>query len=196
MESKASSLLEFLIIEQESEWVEFKHNKADPAEIGRNISALSNSATLCGREYGYIVWGVGDTDHTLEGTTFDPQRAKKGNEPLENWLLRGLHPQVNFEFIAIEYGGKNFVILQIPSCKYAPVRFEEHEHVRIGGTTKSLKNHPEKERELWKRLQKYEFETEIARGGAFRERSPLYARHQVVLRTTQRASPQLQRCGV
>lgn len=47
-----------LTTHRECEWVEFKHNNADPAEIGEYISALSNSAALHGRDDGYVVWGV------------------------------------------------------------------------------------------------------------------------------------------
>lgn len=63
----ASSLLtrlqELLALPRESEWVEFKHNNANPEEIGEYISALANSATLQGKESGYLVWGVEDTSH-------------------------------------------------------------------------------------------------------------------------------------
>lgn len=76
----------------ETEWVEFKENKADPDDIGQYISALSNSARLRGESYGYLVWGIQDQSHQLVGTTFTPEQAKKGNEELENWLVRGLSP--------------------------------------------------------------------------------------------------------
>jgi ATP-dependent DNA helicase RecG len=42
----------------ESEWLEFKHNLADPEKIGSYISALSNSAALHGEANGYLVWGA------------------------------------------------------------------------------------------------------------------------------------------
>ena len=41
----------------ETEWVEFKENNADPETIGKNISALANSAALEGKAFAYIVWG-------------------------------------------------------------------------------------------------------------------------------------------
>lgn len=33
----------------ETEWIEFKSNNANPEDIGEYISALSNSATICGK---------------------------------------------------------------------------------------------------------------------------------------------------
>ena len=37
---------ELVKLSVETEWVEFKHNRADPEEIGEYISALANSAAL------------------------------------------------------------------------------------------------------------------------------------------------------
>ena len=44
-----------------------------------------------------MVWGIEDGTKKVVGTTFKPRQAKKGNEELENWLMRSLHPQVNFK---------------------------------------------------------------------------------------------------
>ena len=41
---------------KETEWVEFKHNNADPQEMGEYISALANSAALSGKNSGYLIW--------------------------------------------------------------------------------------------------------------------------------------------
>ena len=42
----------------ETEWVEFKKNKAEPEDIGEYLSALANSAALPGKAFAYLVWGV------------------------------------------------------------------------------------------------------------------------------------------
>ncbi len=39
---------ELLALPDETEWVEFKHNFAEPQSIGEYISALANSAALQG----------------------------------------------------------------------------------------------------------------------------------------------------
>lgn len=66
----------------ETEWVEFKLNNANPEEIGNDISALSNGAALHEKDRAYIVFGVDDKTHNIIGTKFKPRLAKKGNEEL------------------------------------------------------------------------------------------------------------------
>lgn len=77
-------VLELRRLPAETPWVEFKHNKAEPADIGEYLSALSNAAALAGEAFGYLVWGIADGSHAVVGTTFDPRTSKKGNEELES----------------------------------------------------------------------------------------------------------------
>lgn len=42
----------------ECQYVEFKHNNYEPDMIGRDISALANSAALCNKNTAYMVWGI------------------------------------------------------------------------------------------------------------------------------------------
>ena len=42
----------------EEEWFDLKENWFEPVEIGEYISALSNAAIICGKTYGYLLWGV------------------------------------------------------------------------------------------------------------------------------------------
>ena len=51
----AGLVREFCKYPRETEWVEFKHDNADPQQIGENISALANSAVLEGKQFAYIV---------------------------------------------------------------------------------------------------------------------------------------------
>lgn len=93
----------------ENEWLEFKVDFSDPQGIGEYISALSNSAALCGRNHAYMVWGVEDATHDVVGTRFSPAQAKKGNEPLESWLHRFLEPAVDFAFHEVAVEGRRVV---------------------------------------------------------------------------------------
>ncbi len=52
----------------ETEWIEFKTGNNEPNHIGRDISALANSAAYLGRTRAYKLWGVSDDTHTLTGT--------------------------------------------------------------------------------------------------------------------------------
>lgn len=62
---------------QETEWVEFKNNFHSPEEIGERISALSNSACLWNKPYGYLIFGIDDTTHEVVGTTFKANSTNK-----------------------------------------------------------------------------------------------------------------------
>lgn len=146
----------------ETEWVEFKVNKGDPEEIGEYISALANSAALVGKLNAYVIWGVEDTAHEIVGTTFRPKEMKIGNEELENWLHRSISPSISFNFIELKIGEKYIVVLEIDQAVFQPIRFKTEEFIRVGSYKKKLKDHPEKERELWRVFESNTFEQNIA----------------------------------
>ena len=153
---------ELLNLSHEVEWIEFKHNNENPDEIGEYISALSNTAALFGKIKGYLIWGVKDLTHEVVGTTFNPTTQKIGSEELENWLLHLLSPQINFQFHEMHFNDLPVVLLEISAAIHHPVQFKGTEFIRIGSYKKKLKDHPEKERELWKTFEKKPFEREIA----------------------------------
>lgn len=143
-------------------WVEFKVNNTAPEEIGEYISALSNAAALAGKGYGYLVWGIGDQDHDIVGTEFDPSTAKKGNEDLESWLLRLLSPRLYFKFHLINVEQKRVVLLEIPAASAKPTSFHNVEYTRVGSYKKPLKDYPEHERSLWRTFDRTPFEELMA----------------------------------
>ena len=147
----------------ETEWVEFKVDNNNPHKIGENISALANSALLHNKDRAYIVWGIEDETHDMVGTNFLSYKAKKGNEPLEAWLLRKIKPDIDFSFHDVTANDdKHFVILEIfPADKY-PVAFDKTEYIRIGSSTRELRNYPEKEKAIWRLLEDRTFEQSIA----------------------------------
>ncbi len=146
----------------ESEWVEFKHNHADPEEIGEYVSALANSATLQGKVNAYLIWGIDDKSHGVKRTRFTPGSSKIGNEELENWLLRLLDPKIDFRFFSFVVERKPIVLLEISAAFRHPVRFKSQEFIRVGSYKKKLKDFPEKERALWRSLDQTSFESGIA----------------------------------
>lgn len=146
----------------ETGWVEFKHNNDNPEDIGEYISALSNTAALHGKANGYLVWGIRDGTHEVAGTAFRPAQSKKGNEDLENWLVRLLNPRINFRFHELVHEGQPVVLLEIPRASSKPVQFQGIEYIRVGSYRQKLKDHPEKERELWRVFDTTLFEDMIA----------------------------------
>ena len=146
----------------ETEWLEFKHNNADPQDIGEYLSALANSAALCGKANAYLVWGIDDDTHAIVGTSFSPANAKVGGEELENWLLRLLAPKIHFRFYTVEIDGLAVVLLEIGRAFRHPVQFQNQEFIRVGSYKKKLKDFPEKERELWRIFDHVTFEDGVA----------------------------------
>ena len=146
----------------ETEWVEFKHNNAEPDEIGEYLSALANAAALTGKVQAWLVWGVNNDTHEIVGTSLTPASIKVGNEELESWLLRLLSPKINFRFYALQAEEKAVVLLEIGAAFRHPVQFKGTEFIRIGSYKKKLKDFPEKERELWRVFDRIPFEKEIA----------------------------------
>lgn len=146
----------------ETEWVEFKVNDAVPEEIGEYLSAVSNSALLHGQARGAIIWGVEDGTHEIVGTTFAPRQRKTGGEDLEPWLVRLLTPRLDLRIMEDEVDGKRVVIFDVPAASHTPVRFREHEWIRVGSYKKKLRDYPEKEREIWRLLSRRtaDFESE------------------------------------
>ena len=147
----------------ETTWVEFKENNINPNVIGKLISALSNSARVEDRDFGYVVWGVRDSDHVVAGTRFEPDSAKRGGQSLEFWLSQRLRPDVAFSFRTIRHPQGRLVLLEIPAATTVPVEFDRTAYIRIGGATPRLADHPERQRALWDNLRPYAWETGIAR---------------------------------
>ena len=143
----------------ETEWLEFKSNYLSPENIARDISALSNGATLYGRPFGYLIFGIDDSSHEVIGTTYNYRKEKKGNEELEPWLNRMIEPDINFKFHEFEYSeSKKILIIEIPAAYKVPTRFSGEAYIRIGTSTKNIKVSPEREKELWSAFNYLRFE--------------------------------------
>lgn len=145
-------IVDSLIIRgRETEWIEFKENFHSKEEIGERISALSNSAYLCNMPYGYIVFGIDDESLCVVGTDLYATRKKVGNEELESWLSTRLNPRIDFEIIDdFDYEDKGHICLfKIPAAADRPISFLHEAYVRIGSTTRKLKDFPQKESKIW-----------------------------------------------
>lgn len=76
MENLERLVRELVKLSDETPWLEFKHNNYDPEMIGKDISALANSATLHEKSCAYMIWGVNDKTHEIIGTDHDLQSIK------------------------------------------------------------------------------------------------------------------------
>jgi len=153
---------ELRALPKESEWVEFKVNNSKPDEIGEYISALSNSACLENKEFGYLVYGIEDDKHSLVGTEFKPKAKKIGNQELENWLATQLEPKIDFKIFEHKIHDKSIALFQIDATLNTPVSWKGEAYIRVGSYKKKLKDHPEKERKIWNMAKHVVFEKEPA----------------------------------
>ena len=160
--------LEMLIYElcklpYETPWVEFKHNNYTPEMIGKDISALANSAAFYDRDRAYMIWGVDDSTHELVGTDYDLQTLKKGNQELKNWLHSLLSDNAEFEFETVQIDNKRIGVLIIYRAVGRTVMFEKTDYIRIGSYTKKLNNYPSVQAQLWDKLRLSTFEEQLAK---------------------------------
>lgn len=151
-----------LKLPKECEWAEFKRNLKTVEEIGKNISALSNGACLQNEQYGYLVFGINDKTLLPEGTSFKPAMHKVGNEELEHWLLQRLSPRIDLNIFETTYQNKFISFFQIQAAHGQPTCFTNHDYIRVGSITRSLKDFPGKEKRIWTKGPKQLFEKAIA----------------------------------
>ncbi len=162
---KLKKLVDELVqLPKECEWVEFKLNFHSEDEIGKNISAISNSACLNNQEFGYVVFGVEDKTHEIKGTNFNIKLETKGKEELEHWLLNRMEPKVDFRTFVLEYReGVKLSIITIPSAENRPVDFLHKPYIRIGSYTKELNEYPDKEAKIWRKEPVKPLEIQVAK---------------------------------
>ena len=134
----------------EKDWFEFKENNSDPVKLGENLSAVANSACMASEAYGYVVFGMRNTDSEVVGTCFDPGTDKVGGQALLLWLAKMLCPEANFaHFVSDGIRGKRIVVFRVSAALGRPVTFKGQGYVRIGSSTTGLKDHPVTERIIW-----------------------------------------------
>lgn len=131
----------------EYEWFEFKENWFSKDEIGEYISAISNGAAFCGKEYGYIIWGVNDKTKEIVGTTVNFDRDIDG-EPYKHYLARKLQPSIALETVNFDYKNERIVMLIIPAAKSTKTKYNGIDYIRIGSSKEKLARFPEYEIKL------------------------------------------------
>lgn len=147
MDKYLDIIANLLNLNDEYEWLDFKENWFNKDEIGEYISAVANGACLCGKEYGYILWGVEDNSRNVVGTNINFDRDID-HEPYKHYLARKLKPSVAFEVIERKYEDKRVVLLQVPASKSVQTKFNDVAYFRIGSSKEKLSKFPEWELKL------------------------------------------------
>lgn len=129
---------------KENEWVEFKAGNAVSNEkIGQYISAISNAACIHNKSFGYIVFGLNNENHMVQGTSFRFKNRKEGNEELELWIRRLLHPSVKFQHYPCIYEGHHTEIIRISASVSEPTHFKKIPYIRFDSSLTDLRNFPD-----------------------------------------------------
>lgn len=135
---------ELRALPKENEWIEFKSGNAITNErFGMYISAISNAACIHNKPFGYLVFGIDDNTHAVEGTKFRFQKRKEGNSELEIWIRRLLIPSIKFEFFPCSYKDHSLEIFKIPAAVGEPAHFKKIPYIRFGSSLTDLRNYPQ-----------------------------------------------------
>lgn len=144
-----ATLESLLCLPREQAVVEFKSNFPEPEKIGAYLSGLANTAALQGRDRAWLVWGVEDGTHRVQGTVFDPFRQKIGNQSLQMWLQVMTQPRADFAFHELDYDGLRVVMLEIHPARGAPMAFQHVRYIRVDSHLVKLADYPSQEARLW-----------------------------------------------
>lgn len=111
--------------------------------MGQYNSALSNSAVIAGRKFGYFVWGIDDESHEIVATFFNCNKDVK-NEPIKHYLSRLINPDINFVFDELTINNKRVVVLSIPAASSVPTFYKGERYIRISSSKANLKKYHQK----------------------------------------------------
>lgn len=136
---------ELRALPKENEWVEFKTGTATTNDkLGQYISAISNATCINNKSYGYLVFGIEDDMHKVVGTKFKFKNKKEGNEELELWLRRFLHPSIRFQHFLCQYDNELYLeVFKIPAAKGEPTHFKKIPYIRFDSSLTDLRNYPD-----------------------------------------------------
>lgn len=156
---------------REAATVEFKSNLAKPQEIGEYLSALGNAAVLERHDRAWLVWGVDNQTHAVQGTSFNPFTTKgEGNQSLIMWLTQSISPRPDFQFHELDHSGGHVVMLEIHPPRTAPLAFAGVRYIRVDSHKTKLAEHADKESRLWAMLgQKEDWTGELVPGATLND---------------------------
>ena len=134
---------ELRALPKENEWVEFKTGNVTTNEkLGQYISGLSNAACIANKSFAYLVFGINDDTHEVEGTNYKFKNRKEGNEELELWIRRYLSPSIKFDHFTCDYETKYLEIFRISAAIGEPTNFKNYPFIRFDSSLTDLKKYP------------------------------------------------------
>ncbi|QQR87631.1 MAG: putative DNA binding domain-containing protein [Flavobacteriales bacterium] len=143
-QAQLNALLDRLLLERsERDWLEFKQG-LDAELLGRNLSAVANSACVRSQPYGYVVFGIRDSDREVVGASFDPDHVlAKGNQLLPIYLSTQLRPNPGFDSFVVQHASGRVVMYRIHRAAGDPVKFQGTAWEKVGTSTTQLDSRPD-----------------------------------------------------
>lgn len=116
----------------ENEYVEFKKakNNFDIDKLGKYFSAMSNEATLKDKQYGWIIFGIDDKTHNIEGTNycfnndFNDIKKQISDNTTDNVSFLEIYPLI--------YKGSRLIMFQVPATIGTPMNWKGFPYGRTG----------------------------------------------------------------
>ncbi len=116
----------------ENEYVEFKKakNNFDIDKLGKYFSAMSNEATLKDKQYGWIIFGIDDKTHNIEGTNycfnndFNDIKKQISDNTTDNVSFIEIYPLI--------YQGSRLIMFQVPAAIGTPMNWKGFPYGRTG----------------------------------------------------------------
>jgi len=137
-------ILECLKTKGELPYIEAKNSLPDKEQIGKTLSALSNSASYHNQEYAYIIWGIENGTWDVIGTEFDIEKESQGKKGfILPQIIDAFNHGVEIARGAFGIDGRRLFVLRIKNSGNDPLYFNKIAYIRIGEVNDELSDHPE-----------------------------------------------------
>jgi ATP-dependent DNA helicase RecG len=127
-------LLHRLIIEWESEVVEFKEAGQDYStdKIGEYFSALANEANLRGCEKAWLIFGINNKTKSVIGSAYRLESERLQNTKMQ--IAQNTQPSVTFRNISeLPTAAGRVILFEVPSApRGLPIAWKGHYYARAG----------------------------------------------------------------
>lgn len=127
-----SDILTELLKYPENEYVEFKKakNDFDIDKLGKYFSAMANEATLKDKQYGWIIFGIDDKTHNVDGTNYC---SNDNFNNVKKQIADNTTDNVSFlEIYPIIYQAKRIIMFQVPAAIGTPINWKGYPYGRTG----------------------------------------------------------------
>lgn len=144
MNKLQETVMDLLQQVRHSEWFEFKVDYIGMDELGRDISALSNSAALAGRKDAYLVLGVDGNRNEVIGTEFN-YYAEENGVRIKDYLTEHCSPDGIILCGETSVKNRRVVVFTVLAAENTPTTFKGERFIRVGAERKNLSDVFDKE---------------------------------------------------